>query len=131
MRPQVSADPAGVSSAPGAGAPGEAVFTTAGKLRFKYIIHAAVMGQDLQTSAKLIRQSTIACLRMADELQLSSIAFPAFGTGVGGFPMTACAHQMTTAAAGYNLMSTTLERVQFCLFDSFGYKLFKDALAKR
>ncbi|MBD3402770.1 hypothetical protein GF420_07730 [candidate division GN15 bacterium] len=108
--------------------PGNAVFTTAGKLRFKYVIHAAVMGQSLRTSDKLIRQSTIAALRLTDELTCRSVALPAFGTGVGGFPMKACANIMVTAARGFGDMSTHLERVQFCLFDDVGYKLFKDAI---
>ncbi|MCK4302274.1 MAG: macro domain-containing protein [candidate division Zixibacteria bacterium] len=75
--------------------PGEAVYTGAGKLPFKVVIHAAVMGQDLRTSDKLIRQATIASLNIVEKLKIESIAFPAFGTGVGGFPMTACANIMT------------------------------------
>lgn len=108
--------------------PGEAVHTTAGKLRFRYVIHAAVMGQNLRTTDKLIRQSTIASLRLADDLKCGSIALPAFGTGVGGFPMKACANIMVTAARAFGDMATHLTRVQFCLFDDVGYKLFKDAV---
>lgn len=104
--------------------PGEAVFTSAGTLRFKYIIHAAVMGQDLHTSDKFIRQATVASLNIAEKLKLTSIAFPAFGTGVGGFPMKACANIMVTAVRGYENKAVSLKRVQFCLFDEYGYHLF-------
>lgn len=107
--------------------PGEAVWTGAGRLRFKYIIHAAAMGQDLRTSDKLIRQTTIAALRIADELKLESVALPAFGTGVGGFPMKACANIMVTAARSFGAMAKHLTRIQFCLFDDTGYALFKQA----
>lgn len=109
--------------------PGQAVFTTAGKLPYKAVIHAAVMGQDLRTTDKLIRQATIATLNVAEKLKLSSVAFPAFGTGVGGFPMKACAYIMTRAVNGYQPLAEHLERVQFCLFDEYGYQVFKDALA--
>lgn len=109
--------------------PGQAVFTTAGKLPYKAVIHAAVMGQDLRTTDKLIRTATIATLNVAEKLKLSSVAFPAFGTGVGGFPMKACAYIMTRAVNGYQPLAEHLERVQFCLFDEYGYQVFKDALA--
>ena len=108
--------------------PGEAVSSTAGKLRFKYVIHGAVMGQDLHTTNVLIRQTTIACLNQAEKLKLESIAFPAFGTGVGGFPMTACANIMITAVRTFEPLAKSLKRVQFCLFDDVGFGVFKRAL---
>ncbi len=111
--------------------PGEAVYSTAGQLPYKYVIHAAVMGQDLRTSDKLIRRATISSLNIAEKLHLESIAFPAFGTGVGGFPMKACANIMVTTVRGYSDLVKHLRRVQFCLFDELGYKLFTDAVEKR
>jgi len=105
--------------------PGEAVLTGGGKLAVKYIIHAAVMGQDLKTNDKLIRRATIASLQLAETHQIESIAFPAFGTGVGGFPMPACAYIMTTAARSFQPISKIIRRVQFCLYDSYGYECFR------
>ena len=105
--------------------PGEAVYTGAGQLPFKCVIHGAVMGQDLRTTDKLIRQTTIACLNLADKLGLESVAFPAFGTGVGGFPMKACANLMVDAVRTWGDMAKSVRRVQFCLFDEIGYGLFK------
>ena len=64
---------------------GGAVVTPAGDLPARWVIHAAVMGQDLVTSRDYIRMATVASLRKAGELAVASIAFPAFGTGVGGF----------------------------------------------
>jgi len=111
--------------------PGEAVYTGAGQLRFKYIIHGAVMGQDLRTSDKLIRQTTIACLNLADKLGVESVAFPAFGTGVGGFPLKACANLMVEAVRTWSDLARKLKRVQFCLFDEIGYGLFKIVVEKK
>src|SRR3989442_6005101 len=65
---------------------GEAVVTTGGALPAKYVIHAAVMGQDLQTDESKIRKATRNSLIRARELAIASIAFPALGTGVAGFP---------------------------------------------
>ncbi len=106
--------------------PGQAVYTGAGRLPFKVVIHAVVMGQDLRTTDVLIRQATIASLNIAEKLKIESVAFPAFGTGVGGFPMTACANIMVKAVHGYQSLSKSIKRVQFCLFDELGYKLFTD-----
>jgi len=111
--------------------PGEAVFTGAGKLRFKYVIHGAVMGQDLRTSDRLIRQTTIACLNVADKLGVDSIAFPAFGSGVGGFPMQACSNIMIDAVRTWGDLARHVRRVEFCLFDEVGYGLFRRALQRR
>ncbi len=111
--------------------PGEAVFTGAGRLPFRYVIHGAVMGQDLRTNDRLIRQTTIACLNLADKLGVESIAFPAFGTGVGGFPMQACANIMIDAVRTWSDLARKVKRVQFCLFDEIGYGLFKMALARK
>lgn len=108
--------------------PGEAVFSTAGKLPFKYVIHAAVMGQDLRTSDKLIRQATIASLVTAEKLKVKSIALPAFGTGVGKFPLQACANIMTKAVIGFEGSSSSLERVQFCMLGAAGYGTFEKVL---
>ena len=69
---------------------GRAVATGAGALAARYVIHAAVMGQDLRTDAALIREATRAALLVAEGLGVQSIAFPALGTGVGGFPLEAC-----------------------------------------
>src|SRR5438128_7903252 len=41
---------------------GSAVATGAGRLHARHVIHGAVMGQDLRTSAELIGQTTRACL---------------------------------------------------------------------
>jgi O-acetyl-ADP-ribose deacetylase (regulator of RNase III) len=110
--------------------PGAAVFTGAGRLPFAGVIHAAVMGQDLRTRDSFIRQATIASLLLAETHNIRSIAFPAFGTGVGGFPITACANIMIKAIKGMQSRLATVERVQFRLFDDVAWKVFSDALAK-
>src|SRR5438132_405862 len=79
---------------------GDAVATGAGRLPARWVIHGAVMGQDLRTSADLIERTTSSVLRVADELGARSLALPAFGTGVGGFPLDGRA--TIVAGAGTN-----------------------------
>jgi O-acetyl-ADP-ribose deacetylase (regulator of RNase III) len=93
---------------------GDAVATKAGRLPARWVIHGAVMGQDLQTSADLVRRTTESCLRVADELGATSVALPAFGTGVGGFPVGECARIMVDAVRGHEPRS--VERVLFAVF---------------
>jgi O-acetyl-ADP-ribose deacetylase (regulator of RNase III) len=64
---------------------GEAVVTTAGKLKASYIIHSPTMELDFKTDENKIRLAMRAALKKADEIGVKSIAFPALGTGVGGF----------------------------------------------
>jgi O-acetyl-ADP-ribose deacetylase (regulator of RNase III) len=105
---------------------GEAVATGAGRLRAKWVIHGAVMGQDLRTDAVLVRRTTESCLRVADELGARSLALPAFGTGVGGFPLEECAEIMVSAARAFE--STSLERVIFAVFGDDSARAFRAAL---
>lgn len=110
---------------------GEAVVTGAGKLKTKYIIHAAVMGQDLKTDAEKIRQATRNSLLRGDELGIKSLAFPALGTGVGGFPLDECARIMISEVRQYSAGETGLNRVVFALFDQPACQVFKQELDKQ
>ena len=107
---------------------GEAIVTAAGKLKAKYIIHAAVMGQDLKTDAEKIRQATKNSLLRADELGIKSIVFPALGTGVGGFPLDECARIMIGQVHQHSTRITELRRVVFALYDEPAYQAFKQEL---
>jgi O-acetyl-ADP-ribose deacetylase len=93
---------------------GEAVATNAGRLPARWVIHGAVMGQDLQTNSDLVRRTTESCLRLADELGAESVALPAFGTGVGGFPVAECARIMVDAVRAHE--PSSVKRVVFAVF---------------
>ncbi len=110
---------------------GEAVVTGAGRLKARYIIHAAVMGQDLRTDAAKIRQSTKNSLLRADEISIKSIAFPALGTGVGGFPLDECARIIISEVNQYSARETALERVVFALYNEPAYQIFKQELDRQ
>ncbi len=111
--------------------PGKAVYTGAGKLPFKCVIHGAVMGQGLRTTNVLIRQTTIACLNIADKLTIKSVAFPAFGTGVGGFPLKACANLMVDAVRTWGDLAKHVSEVQFWLYDDVAYGIFRRVVQKK
>jgi O-acetyl-ADP-ribose deacetylase (regulator of RNase III) len=106
---------------------GTAVATTAGRLSARWVIHGAVMGQDLRTDADLIRRTTRSCLEVADELGARSLALPAFGTGVGGFQLTDCARIMVDEARIFP--AQTLEHVIFAVYGSEAYEAFSSELS--
>jgi O-acetyl-ADP-ribose deacetylase (regulator of RNase III) len=106
---------------------GTAVATGAGRLPARYVIHGAVMGQDLRTSAELARETTRACLAVADGLGCRSLALPAFGTGVGGLALDECAAAMVAEARAF--APGSLERVVFAVFGADAARAFSAALA--
>jgi O-acetyl-ADP-ribose deacetylase len=107
---------------------GTAVATSAGRLPARYVIHGAVMGQDLRTSADLVARTTRACLALADELGCRSLALPAFGTGVGGFPLDDCARIMVETARAFSARS--LERVVFAVLGNDAYASFSSSVGR-
>ena len=105
---------------------GTAVATGAGRLPARWVLHGAVMGQDLRTDAELVRRTTRACLALADELGCVSLALPAFGTGVGGFPLAECARIMVAEARGFG--GDSLERVIFAVYGVEARSAFEQRL---
>jgi O-acetyl-ADP-ribose deacetylase (regulator of RNase III) len=105
---------------------GDAVATGAGRLAARWVVHGAVMGQDLRTNADLVERTTRRCLEVADELGAGSLALPAFGTGVGGFPLGECARIMAGVARGFEPQS--LERVVFAVYGDQARRAFEAAL---
>ncbi len=107
--------------------PGQSVLTGGGTLLARHVIHAAVMGQDLRTGARLIRQATATALRLASSHHFVSVAFPALGTGVGGFPLAECAREMLAAVREHAGSGTSLRTVEFVLFGAPAYEEFAAA----
>jgi O-acetyl-ADP-ribose deacetylase (regulator of RNase III) len=111
--------------------PGAAVATTAGRLKAKYCIHAATMGQNLETDAALIGRATRSALEQAARLELNTVAFPALGTGVGGFPVDEAAQVMIAETLSHHQSSPLPGTVVFVLFDRRAYEAFSRALAAK
>ncbi|HEX4468348.1 MAG TPA: macro domain-containing protein [Gemmatimonadaceae bacterium] len=106
--------------------PGECVITSGGHLAARFVIHAAVMGQDLRTSAAIIERATRSSLDLAESHHITSIAFPAFGTGVGGFPIDRCAHLMIATIRAHASRARSLRLVRLVLFGSPAYRVAAD-----
>ncbi|HHT9119143.1 MAG TPA: macro domain-containing protein [Candidatus Hypogeohydataceae bacterium YC41] len=109
---------------------GEAAITGAGKLKAKYVIHAASMslGGPLTTRESLLN-SVKNSLKRTEEKKLKSIAFPAIGTGVAGFPANQCAQIMIDTIMEHLEKGSSLEKVYIVLFKGPVYDAFEKYLA--
>lgn len=111
---------------------GEAVVTGAGNLAAKFVIHAAGMHSGGRVSTESLENSTRNSLLRAQENGIKTIAFPAIGTGVGGYPVEHCAELMIDIVLWYiNNEGTSIEKIYFVLFDDCAYKVFKDMLQRK
>lgn len=107
---------------------GQAVVTGAGRLPARYVIHAATMGPDLVTDADAIRSATRASLRLAERLDLRSLALPLLGAGVGGFPPHEAATLMVQEVAAHARRAHRPARVTLVGFNEEARRLLEDAV---
>ncbi len=108
---------------------GEAVETSGGSMPCRWVIHAATMELGGPTSAEIIRRATASTLRRADELGAKSLALVAFGTGVGGFPLSAAARIEVEEVRRHLEAGSGLDRVVFAVRGQAAYDAFLQALA--
>jgi len=104
---------------------GGAAITTGGNLKARYVIHAASMELGGRTQAHALRSSTAHALRIAAQKGLKTIAFPAVGTGIAGFPLRECAEIMLREVAKHFETPTSLVNVTFVLFDKEALDAFE------
>ncbi len=105
---------------------GEAVATSGGKLRARWVIHTVgPRYHDLDDPAPLLARCHTQALRVADELGARTVAFPAISTGVYGYPVEEAAPVAVDAVLGAD---TRVDEVRFVLFDPRAYEAFRAAL---
>ena len=109
---------------------GGAAITSGGNLKARHVIHAASMTLGGRTSAQSLRSSTAHSLRIAAQRGLRTIAFPAVGTGIAGFPMRECAEIMLREARKHLEGPTSLEIISFVLFDAEGLGIFEEVFGR-
>ncbi|MFC1928989.1 macro domain-containing protein [Chloroflexota bacterium] len=108
----------------GEGFVGDAVITTGGELRAKYVIHAIAPRMGEGNEDEKLRNATLNSLKLADEHGLRSIAFPAISGGRFGFPLDRCARVMLSTVIPYLKGNTGIERLVFCVFGKENFEVF-------
>ena len=107
---------------------GQAVATTAGRLRARWIVHTAgpIWSASSDRSA-VLRACYAESLRVADGLGAHSVAFPAISAGVYGWPVEDAALQAVTGVRAV-AVEHVLE-VRFVLFSELVHAVFETALS--
>jgi len=110
---------------------GDAAITGAGELRARYVIHAASMHLGGRTTAETLRSSMDHVFRLAREHRVRTIAVPAVGTGIAGFPMDECAHVMSDCVDRAVAGGWQPEEIRFVLFGDNARSTFEEAFRGR
>jgi O-acetyl-ADP-ribose deacetylase len=107
---------------------GDAIVTPAGELAARVVIHAVSLERDRHTSGPAIDAAARSAMRRARELSLNSIAFPALGTGIGGFPLDDAARIAVEAIRDELSEPSSVEHVVFALRGAAPFEAFARAL---
>jgi O-acetyl-ADP-ribose deacetylase (regulator of RNase III) len=107
---------------------GDAVVTPAGNLAARFVIHAVSLDRERRTSGPAIEAAVRSAMARARELDVRTVAFPALGTGVGGFPLDEAAQITVTAVRDELARSPGIETVIFALRGAAPYHAFEIAL---
>ena len=106
---------------------GDAVATTAGALPARWVIHTVgPIYSDRDDDATLLAACHTSSLRVANELEAVTVAFPAISTGAFGYPVEEAATVAVEAVRG---ASTSVQEVRFVLFDARSLAAFEAAVA--
>lgn len=112
---------------------GAALLTGAGRLPARFVIHAASMAPGGAADAESVRSAARHALQLARKRNLSTLAFPAIGAGVGGLTLQESAGILLREARAHLADSGTRTReIRFVLFDEPSYRVFEavwDSLA--
>ena len=95
---------------------GEAAITGGGDLPARHVIHAASMALGGHTTSHALQSSMDHAFRLAHEHDVRTIAIPAVGTGIAGFPMDECAVIMAGCLRDALVGGWAPEEVRFVLF---------------
>jgi len=104
---------------------GQAAITAAGNLPARHVIHQASMRLGGRTTAEALRSSTAAVLSLAEQNGVRTLAFPATGTGIAGFPLNQCARIMLEEVRKHVAGQAGLTDVYFVLFDAKACEVFR------
>ncbi len=110
---------------------GKAVITTGGNLKAKYVIHTVgpVWHGGSKGEPEALASADRDSLKVPNENNLTSLAFPSISTGVYGYPAADAAKLAVKAVASFlGKKATSLREVVFVLFDSRTFESYQSAL---
>lgn len=109
---------------------GEAVITSGGLLKAKYVIHTVgpIWHGGNNKEDNLLADCYTNSLKLAEKKGIKTIAFPNISTGVYGFPKQRAAEIAINTVRNYSSGNTTIEKIIFVCFDNENYKIYSELL---
>ncbi len=109
---------------------GEAVYTTAGNLPARYVIHTVgpVWNGGDHGEGELLRNCYMNSLKIAAELGLKTVAFPNISTGIYGYPKQKAAEIAIMAIKNYPEAGNPPENTIFVCFDEENHEIYRQLL---
>lgn len=109
---------------------GEAVITSGGRLKARYVIHTVgpVYKDGRSGEAKLLESAYRSSLALAQKNGLKSVAFPSISTGVYGYPIEEAARVALNAVIRFTREHNGIELVRFVLFSDKDLQTYEEAL---
>ena len=107
---------------------GESIVTPAGRLAARAVIHAVSLDRDRRSSGPVIEAAVRSAMARAREIEATSVAFPALGTGVGGFPLDEAARITVDTVRDELTRSPGIDHVTFALRGAAAYQAFHAAI---
>ncbi len=111
---------------------GEAVITTGGNLKTKYVIHTVgpIYKDGLHNEPKLLENAYKNSLKVASSKSLKSVAFPSISTGAYGYPLDEAAEIALNTALTYLKENTDIKLIRFVLFGQKALEVYEKILKK-
>ncbi len=104
---------------------GEAVITGAGKLKAKYVIHAAGPVYGEGNEDEKLKRATLNSLEIAEKKKIKSIAFPAISTGIFRFPIKRCSEIMIKTCIDFLKKHEYPKEIILCLYGEKSFSVFE------
>jgi O-acetyl-ADP-ribose deacetylase (regulator of RNase III) len=114
-------------------ATGHAVATSGGRLPARYVIHTVgpVWSGGASGEAEELASAYRESIRVADELGLKSIAFPAISTGIFGYPLRDATEVAVRTVREVLPRAKNLSTVRFVVFDDAARQAYSEILNPR
>ncbi|MEO5885579.1 MAG: macro domain-containing protein [Candidatus Limnocylindrales bacterium] len=109
---------------------GSSIVTPGGDLAARAVIHAVSLDRDRRTSGPVIEAAVRSAMARAREIGATSVAFPALGTGVGGFPLEESARITVETVRDELERSPGIDHVIFALRGATAYEAFSVAMSR-
>ncbi len=111
---------------------GQAVITTGGNLKAKYVIHTVgpIYRGGTSGEADLLASCYRESLKLASARSIKSLAFPSISTGVYGYPVAQAARIALRTTADYLEEHPEIRLVRFVLFGQQAYEVYAKELEK-